>query len=105
MLNTPEEIKLEDLPGLVVRKINDKQYNVSFNKLKGEEIPRMAMTAIVAAAKNEKLRPAVSGELAKLLPGTLKELGIRSNADELVETQRKLIAELEAEVRRLKGQG
>lgn len=104
MPNTPEEIKLDDLPGLVVRKINDKQYNVSFNKLKGEEIPRMAMTAVIVAAKNAKLRPAVSGELAKLLPGTLKELGIRSNADELVETQRKLIAELEAEVRRLKGQ-
>ena len=99
---TPEEAA--KLPGMCVLKVGENKYNIQFSGgFRPEEITRMSLTAMMLAAQNPNWRQAVAGELARSMNAFLKQMGIRSNVEDVNDGLRKTIDAQKEHIARLEG--
>ena len=99
---TPEEAA--KLPGMRILKVGENKYNIQFSVgFRAEEITRMSLTAMILAAQNPNWRQAVAGELARSMNGCLRQMGIRSNAEDVNDNLRKTIESQKEHIARLEG--
>lgn len=99
---TPEEAA--KLPGMRVLKVGENKYNIQFSGgFRPEEITRMSLTAMMLAAQNPNWRQTVAGELARSMNAFLKQMGIRSNVEDVNDGLRKTIDAQKEHIARLEG--